>query len=434
MHNQTCSPEEYEETLKYLYDALPMFQRIGGAAFKKDLTNTRRFCDALGNPEKKFKSVHIAGTNGKGSSSHYLASILQGAGYRTGLYTSPHLKSFTERIRIDGVEAEREFVVEFVRNNRALIEEIKPSFFETTVVMAFEYFARHQVDIAVIEVGMGGRLDSTNVIVPEVCLITNIGFDHQQWLGDTLEKIATEKAGIIKPYVPVVVSEHQSEISHVFESVSASNQADLIFAGKEYRAEYDISSGNCTIFNQDDKILSFTDPDLPEYQEHNIPGVIAVCEMLSRRGFILPEKEITSGLAHMKERTGLKGRWQKLRSRPLVYCDVGHNIDGITYLLRQIRQTEHNKLFFIWGMVNDKDIDPVLRLMPAPAYYFFCQAGIPRALPAEALKRKADQYELRGEVIPDVNRALEAAINKAGESDLIVIGGSNFVVAEIESL
>ncbi len=429
---QGYSVQEYQEVLDYLYNSLPMFQRVGGSAYKKDLSNTIRLCNALGNPEHKFKSVHIAGTNGKGSSSHYIAAILQSAGYKTGLYTSPHLKSFTERIRLDGIEVDPAYVIDFVRKHKDLIEEVKPSFFEITVAMAFCYFADQQVDIAVIEVGMGGRLDSTNVILPEVSLITNISFDHQQWLGNSLTEIAGEKAGIIKDHIPVVITENQPEVADVFRNAAAAHNAKIIFAGEQYTV---IPSGEVYRAQfPDGQSIDFRDPALPGYQLNNIRGVLAVCDILNDRGFTIALKDIRAGLEQMKLLTGLKGRWQQLGSEPDIFCDVGHNQSGIMFLLELIRERPHKNLFFVWGMVRDKDVMPVLSLLPADAAYFFCEAKIPRALPAEELKEKALAAGLRGKSIPDVNEALEAALKIADKDDLIVIGGSNFVVAELNNL
>ncbi|MCA6073325.1 bifunctional folylpolyglutamate synthase/dihydrofolate synthase [Fulvivirga sedimenti] len=429
---QGYSAREYQDVLDYLYNSLPMFQRVGDSAYKKDLSNTIRLCDALGNPEHKFKSVHIAGTNGKGSSSHYLAAILQSAGYKTGLYTSPHLKSFTERIRLDGREVTPAFVIEFVRKHKALIEEVCPSFFEITVAMAFTYFAEQEVDIAVIEVGMGGRLDSTNVILPEVSLITNISYDHQQWLGNSLPEIASEKAGIIKDHIPVVITEYQDEVAEVFRKKALQHESQIIFAGEQYSVQ--LSEEGYRLKMNDGKVLFFKDELLPGYQLKNIPGVLAVCDILNERGFNIPEKAVITGLEQMKSLTGLKGRWQQLGSKPDVFCDVGHNVSGIAYLLNLIGERDYQQLYFVWGMVRDKDVKPALSLLPTSASYFFCEANIPRAMPATELREKALELGLKGESIADVNDALQAALKIAGKDDLIIVGGSNFVVAELKNL
>ena len=409
-----------------------MFQRVGAVAFKKDLTNTLALCETLGNPQRKFKTIHVAGTNGKGSSSHMLASILQEAGYKTGLYTSPHLKEFTERIRIDGREVSKEFVVDFVARLKPEIEAIKPSFFEITVAMAFDYFARQQVDIAVIEVGLGGRLDSTNVITPEVSLITNIGWDHMDLLGDTLPKIAWEKAGIIKPKVPVVISERQPEVVSVFSEKASMENAPITFAadGVNVIPEED---GNYRIHENG---LDYTvHLDLKgSYQRKNIAGVIATTRILQSQGFVIQHENILNGLSNTIQNTSLKGRWQKLGDRPLIVCDTGHNEDGIREVMTQINQQTFNQLYMVIGMVRDKDITKVLQLLPKSAYYFFCQANIPRAMDCGVLKEKAETIGLNGEIVKGVNQALQAARQKAKAKDMIFVGGSTFVVAEVNEL
>lgn len=424
----------YPEAVQYLYDNLPMFQRIGAAAFKKDLTNTIRLCEALGNPQLKFKSVHVAGTNGKGSTSHMLASVLQTAGYKTGLYTSPHLKEFTERVKVDGREIGQRDVVDFVNRLLPVIEEVKPSFFEITVAMAFDYFARQQVNVAIIEVGLGGRLDSTNVITPVVSVITNIGWDHQDLLGNTLPDIAWEKAGIIKPGIPVVVSERQKDVEHVFQAKSVQGKSTLYFASDSYTA--DVTSGHTFTIKKDHQL--FIDklklPLQGSYQKKNLPGVCKALELLSQHGFAISKQSIVDGLENVVNQTGLKGRWQKLQEHPLVICDTGHNVDGFREIVSQIQQQEYDKLYMVMGTVKDKDVTDVLKLLPKDAYYYFCQAKIPRALDAGLLREKATALGLSGEVIPDVNEALKAALRQAKRNDMIFIGGSTFVVAEIESL
>lgn len=420
---------DYPATLKYLYEVLPMFQRIGAVAYKADLTNTLRLCDALGNPQHQFKSVHIAGTNGKGSSSHMTAAILQCAGYRTGLYTSPHLKEFTERIRIDGQEIDQASVVDFVHRIRPSIEAIQPSFFEITVAMAFDYFARQKVDIAVIEVGLGGRLDSTNVIVPEVSLITNISFDHKDLLGATLPAIATEKAGIIKKGIPVVVSEYQEEVQQVFEEKAKLEQASIDYAGKYYRFDgKDLYAG-------DSVRIAGLNPQLKgSYQTKNIPGVVLTIDKLRQKGFSVSDAQIRAGIEQVSTLTGLKGRWQKLADQPLTICDTGHNEAGIREIVSQLETLSFNRLHMVIGMVKDKDITSVLRLLPASARYYFCQAKLPRAMEASELADRAKACMLHGEVIADVNAALQSARAHAQPDDLIFIGGSTFVVAEINEL
>ncbi|MTI38472.1 bifunctional folylpolyglutamate synthase/dihydrofolate synthase [Fulvivirga lutimaris] len=407
-----------------------MFQRDGASAYKKDLTNTVKLCQFLGHPEHQFKSVHVAGTNGKGSSSHYLAAIMQKAGYKTGLYTSPHLKSFTERIKINGVEITKEAVVEFVDLIKPLIEEIQPSFFEITVAMCFHYFAKEQVDIAIIEVGMGGRLDSTNVIIPEVALITNISNDHQQWLGNDIKTIAGEKAGIIKEHIPTVISERQTEIEDVFIERSRELNSDLYFAEDDVQIGVDdglvISTNNMEI-----KVHNVQEA---AYQQRNLKGVIKAVGVLRGRGFDVDDDAIVAGVEEAFTITGLKGRWQKLGSKPAKYCDVGHNEAGLKYVVNQINNYQYDKLHIVIGVVNDKELTSVMQLLPMEAQYYFCQADIPRALPAAKLQQVASEYDLIGYCIPNVNKAIEVAENNATENDFIFIGGSNFVVAEIEGL
>ncbi len=427
----------YKETLDYLFNALPMFQRIGASAFKKDLSNTIKLCSHLGNPQDKFQSVHVAGTNGKGSTSHAICAVLMEAGYKVGLYTSPHLKSFTERIKVDGKEIAEEEVVDFVASNQEFLEHLKPSFFEMTVGMAFWYFAKSQVDIAVVEVGMGGRLDSTNIIQPKVCVITNIGMDHMQYLGNTLKEIAGEKAGIIKRGTPVVISQKQEEIADVFLEIAKVKNAPLFFADEEY----EVSSSTIS----DQSLRSYTARKgafsyslyldlLGLYQIKNLPGILKSIDVLRSLGYNINDTHIKSGLMQIVNLTGLKGRWQVLSQSPLTVCDTGHNEDGIKMLVEQIRNTPHDKLFFILGVVNDKDLSKVLALLPQNAYYFFCQANIPRALDVELLSEMAVAEGLKGEIEKDVNKAIEKAMKKAGPKDMIFIGGSTFVVAEIKEL
>jgi dihydrofolate synthase / folylpolyglutamate synthase len=425
-------PMTYEEVLTYLYENLPMFQKIGGKAYKKDLTNTIALCEYLKHPEKSFKSVHIAGTNGKGSSSHYLAAILQKSGYKTGLYTSPHLKSFTERIRINGREVSSEFVTDFVNTHKLFIEELEPSFFEITVGMAFAYFALEKVDIAIVEVGMGGRLDSTNVITPEVSLITNISLDHQQWLGNTLPEIAAEKAGIIKPGVPIVISELQPEIQDVFQKFSRSADAPLHPAYKNYTVT--THDSHWKIYRDGRHFLKINSTNLPVYQQYNLPGVLQVVELLREKGYDIPEEAVFEGIHEMKQLTGLKGRWDVLSYDPLVICDVGHNLAGIQFILRQLERETYQSLHVVWGMVSDKDVRPVLKSLPREAIYYFCTAKIPRAMNPTDLHHIAEEEGLKGVIIDDVNEAINAARKKAEKEDLILIGGSNFVVAEINEL
>jgi len=424
--------ESYQQTLDYLYNRLPMYQRVGAVAYKNDLTNTIALCEALGNPEKKFKSIHVAGTNGKGSSSHMLAAILQTAGYKTGLYTSPHLKDFTERIKINGKDIPQTFVIDFVNRIKSVLEKIEPSFFETTVAMAFDYFTSEKIDLAVIEVGLGGRLDSTNVILPEVSLITNISFDHMDLLGDTLPKIATEKAGIIKPEIPVVISERQTETEKVFVEKAFAEKSPVIFASDRYHVK---SLGDGAFKVQSGGELKVFHLELAgDYQKKNLAGVLAVVDELRKRGFEISDDELSGGLKNTIKLTQLKGRWQKLNDRPLIICDTGHNEAGVKEVLSQISKLKFGKLHIVWGTVRDKDPDRVLSLLPKEANYYFCQAKIPRAMPVIELKEKAKLFGLEGEAIEDVNKAIERARQNSMQDDMIFIGGSTFVVAEIENL
>ncbi|MBL7857623.1 MAG: bifunctional folylpolyglutamate synthase/dihydrofolate synthase [Cyclobacteriaceae bacterium] len=414
-----------------------MFQRVGAVAYRPDLSNTIHLCEALGNPHRKFRSIHIAGTNGKGSTSHMLASVLQSAGYRTGLYTSPHLKEFTERIRVNGQEVSKDFVVDFVNRINPLIHELKPSFFEITVAMAFDYFAQQKVDVAVIEVGLGGRLDSTNVITPILSLITNIGWDHKDLLGDTLEKIATEKAGIMKPGVPVIISHRQAGIDEVFLNRANALGSSISFADDSIVVKLQFDSG-ATAFQiiQHDEV-SIEQLKLPLqglYQRLNLPGVMNAVELLRTMGFSISQPAVIAGLELTTIQTGLKGRWQKLGESPFIYCDTGHNVDGIREVMNQIALFQYQQLHIVIGMVKDKDIADVLSLLPKDATYYFCEASIPRALPAEILSDKAKAIGLKGMVIKNVNEAIHTAKNSTSKNDFIFIGGSTFVVAEIAGL
>ena len=430
----------YQETLDYLFNALPMFQRVGASAYKADLTNTIALCTHLGNPQEQFKSIHVAGTNGKGSTSHSLASVFQAAGYKTGLYTSPHLKAFTERIRINGEEINKEDVVEFVAAHKDFLDHLQPSFFEMTVGLAFWYFTKEAVDIAIIEVGMGGRLDSTNVISPELCVITNIGFDHTQFLGDTLPLIAGEKAGIIKPSVSVIVSHTQKEIQAVFLQKAAEVNASLVFADQHWEViriqnpDQDVSQlarfhvkGSADAFELEFGLRG-------DYQRYNLPGILEAVEQMRKQGWNLTKEALQLGLANVSEQTGLKGRWQILQTQPLTIADTGHNEAGILEVVNQLKKHTYSQLWLVIGMVNDKDISKVLDLLPKDATYIFCQASIPRAMDVDILASKALEKGLMGQVIPKVADAIEFARKNAGADDLIFIGGSTFVVAEIEDL
>jgi len=421
----------YSETLQYLYSALPMFQRVGASAYKADLTNTLALCQLLDNPHRKFKSIHVAGTNGKGSSSHMLAAILQSAGYKTALYTSPHLKEFTERIRIDGKEISKDFVIDFVARIKSHLEKIQPSFFEITVAMAFDYFAKQQVDVAVIETGLGGRLDSTNVITPELSLITNISWDHMDLLGNTLPKIALEKAGIIKPTVPVIISETQPEVQDVFVKKASETKSKLIFADQQYQV---IKQNENFVISQPDIAINIICDLKGSYQTKNITGVWTAVDELNQQGFNISQQAVLDGIKNVTALTGLKGRWQKLNDTPLTICDTGHNEAGIKEILNQLTELKYDKLHWVVGVVKDKDVSKILKLLPTSAHYYFCQATIPRAMAAEALSQHAKTAGLTGVIVPDVNEAIRLATENADHDDLILIGGSTFVVAEIENL
>lgn len=415
-----------------------MFHRLGKKAYKADLHNTLALCNHLQNPQNHFKAIHIAGTNGKGSTSHMLAAILQSAGYKTGLYTSPHLKSFTERIRINGQEITQEAVVRFVEKHKEFIEQLQPSFFEMTVGMAFDEFASQQVDIAVVEVGLGGRLDSTNIITPQVSVITNISWDHQDILGDTLPQIASEKAGIIKPGIPVVISEYQPEVAAVFKEKAFSQQAPLYFASETFTVELkEYTSEGIMVDIWKDKSLYL--PHLlsqlaGEYQLKNLAGVLQTVEVLSTQGYDIAEEHIRKGIGQVSTLTGLKGRWQILGRNPVIICDTGHNEAGIRQVMGHISKLSYKHLHIVLGVVNDKDLGHVLPLLPKNAHYYFCQAQIPRALPATALQAQAVDFGLQGVIIPSVAEAVKRARSQASPDDLLFIGGSTFVVAEIEEL
>lgn len=418
--------------MAYLFERLPMFQRIGKTAFKKDLTNTLKLCELLGNPQRKFKSVHIAGTNGKGSTAHSLASILQESSYKTGLYTSPHLKSFTERIKINGAEVKTDFIVDFVQKHKDLIEEIKPSFFEITVVMAFDYFARENVDIAVLEVGMGGRFDSTNVVDPILSIITSIDLDHMEFLGPDIPSIAFEKAGIIKNSRPVIISEWQKDSAPIFIEKAKQTNSDLFFAEDTVDTS-SIGNGNYSI--ESDLVNGHIDFELKgDYQINNLPGIIKSAELLNQLYFNISSDAVKNGLAKVIKNTGLKGRWQVLSENPKVICDTGHNEEGMQFIIKQIGDLAFDKLFAVLGFVNDKDVEKILKIWPEETYFIFCQANIPRAKNLSEVEEIATNLNLEFSSIVDVNEAIKLARKKALKTDLIFIGGSTFVVAEIENL
>jgi dihydrofolate synthase / folylpolyglutamate synthase len=426
----------YSEAIEYLYTRLPMYSRIGAAAYKKDITNTVLLCKELGDPQDKFNSVHIAGTNGKGSVSHMLASIFHAAGYKTGLYTSPHLRDFRERIRINGQMIPQEFVVEFVARTKELSEQIQPSFFELTVAMAFEYFASEQVDIAIIETGLGGRLDSTNIVQPVLSVITNIGYDHMYLLGNTLPEIASEKAGIIKPYVPVVIGETRPEIKEVFVAKASEAESPIFFAEEEYGIEEVVQTTDTitvTLWNEELNEEEELACDLPGiYQQKNIRTAITAVEVLNSEGYILHKKAIHQGLAKVKASTGLHGRWEVLRKSPLVVLDVAHNLDGIQQLKEQIELSVFNRLHIITGFVKDKDVEKILEQLPKSAIYYFTNAHIERAFPATELLEIAAKHHIEGRNYDDVNVAIEAALDNSDQEDMIVVCGSVFLVGEVD--
>ncbi len=399
----------YQETLDWMFSQLPMYQREGETAFKKDLTNILAFSKELEFPEKKFKSIHVGGTNGKGSTSHMIASILQEAGYKVGLYTSPHLKNFTERIRINGEEVSQAFVVNFIERNKRFLEKQKLSFFEMTVGMAFDYFATKKVDIAIIEVGLGGRLDSTNIITPEVSVITNIGLDHTQFLGDTLQEIAVEKAGIIKKNVPVVIGERQKEVESVFTGKAKEVKTQLFFASD---------------FSQ-----NYQTDLLGNYQLKNVKTAALAIRKLTH--FNVKENHIEKGFLNVVKNTGLKGRWQILQESPKVICDTAHNKEGLLLTINQLKKEKYNNLHIVLGVVSDKKLEAVLGLFPNNARYYFCEPNIPRALDVDDLKEKANVFKLFGNKYNSVNEAYNSAKENAEAEDLIYVGGSTFVVAEI---
>ena len=425
----------YAKTLDFLYSKLPMFTRVGAVALKKDIHNTVELCAAIDNPQNKFKSIHVGGTNGKGSTSHMLAAIFQKAGYKTGLYTSPHLKDFRERIRINGKMVPKSFVRDFVKSQKQTIKEIEPSFFEVTVAMAFDFFAKEKVDIAIIEVGLGGRLDSTNIITPELSVITNISLDHTNILGDTLQEIAFEKAGIIKNSIPVIIGEQQAKSSTVFLKTAKTNQAEIIFAESALTINKVIKKNNklkFNIFKNEELIFKDLKADLTgTYQLKNIKTVIQSVLTLREKGFKIPDEAIYKALKNVKKITGLQGRWQTLSKKPLVICDTGHNKAGLTEVLKNIANTPHQNLHIVMGMVKDKDIDGVLALLPQKASYYFCAPALERALPAPDLAQKAGKFNLNGQIYKSVKSALRQAKENAKSNDLIFVGGSTFVVAEI---
>ena len=427
----------YKETISWLFNQLPMYQRVGKAVYKADLNNTKAILKALGNPEKKIKAIHIAGTNGKGSVSHIIASILQDAGYKTGLYTSPHLKDFRERIKINGQLIPEEKVIDFVRANKEIFKNIKSSFFEMTVGMAFDYFAKENIDFAVIETGLGGRLDSTNLCKPVISIITNIGIDHTAFLGNTLKKIAKEKAGIIKSGIPVVIGKHQEEIDDIFEASCSKLKSPLFFAEDDMEVkllqsdEKDIQTMDVWYKNQN-TIQHLKSPLLGNYQKENICTALRSIELLKENNIIsVSNTEICDGVENIISRTGFYGRWQSLSTNPLTICDTGHNIDGILAIVLQLAEQKFEQLHFVLGMVSDKDISEILNILPNHATYYFCKPDIPRGLDAEKLAQQGLEHGLIGKTYDSVMQAYNSAKNNAGMDEMIFIGGSTFVVAEV---
>ncbi|QBN19902.1 bifunctional folylpolyglutamate synthase/dihydrofolate synthase [Flavobacterium nackdongense] len=407
----------YQETINWMFNQLPMYQLQGASAYKKDLTNAYLLSNHLGNPENKIKCIHVAGTNGKGSTSHMLTSILQEAGYTVGLYTSPHLKDFRERIKINGPEASGEisedFVCDFINANKDFFEANDLSFFEMTVGLAFDYFAKEKVDIAIIEVGMGGRLDATNIITPLVSVITNIGLDHTQFLGNTLAAIAFEKAGIIKPNIPVVIGEYTPETQPVFLAKATENNAEIYFASDLIQENYPSDL-------------------IGDYQIHNKKTVVQTIAILNnQKEFKISENQIKSGLLNVVRNTGLLGRWQQLGESPKIICDTAHNKNGLEIVMKQIQKEKFDTLHIVLGVVNDKDLDEILPLFPTNAIYYFCKPNIPRGLEVKMLQEKAQKFNLNGEVYNSVSESYAQAVRNAKPSDFIYIGGSTFVVAEI---
>lgn len=402
----------YKETLDFLFSQLPMFQRVGKAAYKADLNNTLALLSSLDNPENSFKSIHIAGTNGKGSTSHMLASIFQEAGYKTALYTSPHLIDFRERIRINGELIPEENVIDFIASIRNEITEIKPSFFELTVAMAFEYFKNEKVDIAIIETGLGGRLDSTNVIQPELSIITNIGMDHMQFLGDNILSIAKEKAGIIKSDVPVIIGQADEELRRLFSSIALDKKAPITYS-------------------EDENTITYSCDLKGSYQKYNCKTAVVAVNTLNKKGWTLPENAIKKGLNNVRKNTGFSGRWDVLQENPKVICDTGHNAEGLKEVFKQLNQESYSKLHIVLGMVNDKTVNTILKLFPKNAYYYFCKADVPRSLEVDILKQEAENCSLLGDAYLNVKDAYLSALANADESDLIFVGGSTFVVADL---
>ncbi len=425
----------YQQTLDFMFTQLPMFQRQGKAAYKANLNNTLALDAHFQYPHRNFKTIHVAGTNGKGSVSHALAAILQSVGLKVGLYTSPHLRDFRERIKINGTPISEEKVIDFVAENSEILKDLKPSFFEMTVAMAFNYFSEQKVDIAIIEVGLGGRLDSTNIITPLLSIITNISKDHTNLLGNDITAIAKEKAGIIKQNIPVVIGETQVEITSVFSGMAKEKQAPITYADTVFKLKDSRQLGLHqeivfeTISSAKNYIVKCD--LLGKYQQKNMRTVLVACQILRDLGFSITDNQVADGLQNIVVKTGLLGRWQILQQQPLVICDTGHNVAGIKEIVAQLKGLKYRKMRVVMGMVDDKNIDGVLALMPEFAVYYFAQANIPRALAKEKLQEQAKMYGLFGKVYDSVTEALQNAINEASKEDVVFVGGSTFVVAEV---
>jgi dihydrofolate synthase / folylpolyglutamate synthase len=424
---------DYQQTIDYLFENLPMFHRVGPAALKNNLDNTLALDKAYGNPHRQYKTIHVAGTNGKGSVSHTLASVLQCAGYKTGLFTSPHLKDFRERIKVNGEMITKEAVVDFIQDyiekNKTL--KLQTSFFELTACMAFSYFNSMNVDVAVIEVGLGGRLDSTNIITPVLSIITNISYDHVAILGNSLEKIALEKAGIIKENTPIVIGETQPETENIFRSIASGKNTPIVFSDQEFhiikqdKGLFSVSSNSGTKYKNVELDLK------GNYQQKNLATVFTALQLLNKTGFAIDEENIRNGLKNVSSQTGLMGRWQEIGKNPRIICDTGHNEAGIRFVIEQLKNEPHNQLHIVFGMVNDKDVDSILHLLPPDAIYYFTKAQVERALNEKILQEKAAFFHLAGQSYQTVREALNAAISNAKVNDLIFVGGSTFVVAEV---
>lgn len=427
---------DYRQAVDYLYSTLPMFHRIGPAAYKKDLQNILQLCDILGHPQQSLKAIHVAGTNGKGSVSAMLTSILSESGLKCGLFTSPHLKDFRERIQVNGKLIDENFITHFVLNHKNDFEKIKPSFFEWTVALAFQYFKERNVDICVVETGLGGRLDSTNIINPMLSVITNIGWDHANLLGNSLQLIGQEKAGIIKPGIPVVIGERQVEVEKIFIETANHHSSPISFASDNWhlkKLDSDSEKIKLSIFSGDNIFMRNVNCDLTgDYQVKNIITVMeCISQLNARTNFTVRKEEIRKGLSSIKKNTGILGRWQILSDNPFIVCDVAHNAEGIREVIKQVYSKQYNHIHIVFGMVEDKNHESILRLLPHDANYYFCCAKIPRAMNAEILKELGGKWNLKGNSIPSVSRALQEAKNNYGQGDIILVTGSFFVVAEI---